>query len=118
MILLQQPALAVAQGLLQLVMQLAEQLVVLAPQLEAIAVQHLPGLGRVGDEGMGLATVEVEGVDPDNLCHPLGKDCQQGVKIPLSQQLLQLLITVLPAQGRKALHLLHPLLYAMSEAVQ
>jgi hypothetical protein len=57
-------------------------------------------------------------VDPDNVCHPLGKDCQQGVKIPLPQQLLYLLIAVLPGQGRKPLHLLYPLLYAMSEAVQ
>jgi hypothetical protein len=98
--------------------QLAEQLLVSSPQLEAIGMQGQPGLGRVRDEGMGLATVELERVDPDNVCHPLGKDCQQGVKIPLPQQLLYLLIAVLPGQGRKPLHLLYPLLYAMSEAVQ
>ena len=91
-ILLQQPSLAVAHGLIQLVLQLAEQLFMLAAQLEAIAMQHLSGLGWVSDEAVRLAAVEVERVDPDNLCHPLGKDCQQGVKIPLPQQLLKLLI--------------------------
>ena len=99
-------------------MQLSEQLLVLAAQLEAVAMQHLPGLGGVGDEAVGLTAVEVERVDPDNLCHPLGKDCQQGVKIPLPQQLLKLLISILPGQRREPLHLLYPLLYAMSEAVQ
>ena len=90
----------------------------LAAQLEAIAMQHLSGLGWVSDEAVRLAAVEVERVDPDNLCHPLGKDCQQGVKIPLPQQLLKLLISILPGQRREPLHLLYPLLDAVSEAVQ
>jgi len=117
-ILLQLPALAIPQGLFQLVLQLAEQLFVLAPQLEAIAVQHQSGLGGARDESVRLAAVEMERMDPDNACHPRGKDCQQGVKISLYQQLLELLIAILAAQGRKPLHLLYPLLYAMSEAVQ
>ena len=88
-----------------------------SPQLETIGMQGQPGLGRVRDEGWGWPAVELEQVDPDNVCHPLGKDCQQGVKIPLPQQLLYLLIAVLPVRA-KPLHLLYPLLYAMSEAVQ
>ncbi|MOA34140.1 hypothetical protein D3C78_1554950 [compost metagenome] len=60
MILLQDPLLAAAHGLLQLVLQLAEPQIVLAAQLEAVAVQHLSGLGRVGDEGVRLAGVKME----------------------------------------------------------
>ncbi|MNP03520.1 hypothetical protein D3C76_954070 [compost metagenome] len=90
----------------------------LAAQLESIAMQHLMGLGRPADEAMGLAAVEMEAMDTDNLCHPLGKDCQQGVKIPLCQQPLEQLLALLAGQRPEPLHLLHPLFDAMPEAIQ
>ncbi len=73
MILLQDPLLAAAQGMFQGVVQLADQLAMLAAQLERVAVQGQVGLGRMLDQGMRLAAVEVQAVDPDNSCRTIGK---------------------------------------------
>ena len=99
-------------------MQQTETLFMLAAQFESIAVQHLPGLVRPGNEVMGLAAVKVEAMDPDNVCHLLGKDCQQAVKIPLCQQQLEQLLAILVGRWPEPLYLLNPLSDALPEAIQ
>lgn len=52
-------------------------------------------------------------MDPDNRSRPIGKGCQQGAKIPLHQQQLELLGVILVGQRSESLQLRHPLLHAM-----
>ena len=67
---------------------------------------------------MGLATIEVETVDPDNSCRTIGKSCQQTAEIALPQQLLEQLVAFNAGQRREPLHLANPLLDAMAKAIK
>jgi len=105
--------------------QQAEQLMVLhqypllaTAQLERIVVQVEGGQRRVLDQHMGLATIEVETVDPDNSCRTIGKSCQQTAEIALPQQLLEQLVAFNAGQRREPLHLANPLLDAMAKAIK
>ena len=100
------------------VVQLADQLAMLAAQLERVAVQGQAGLGRMLDQGMRLAAVEVQAVDPDNSCRTIGKGCQQAAEVHLHQQQLEQLVAILTGQRREPLHLANPLLDAMSQTIQ
>ncbi|BCS48772.1 hypothetical protein JUNP479_1455 [Aeromonas jandaei] len=90
----------------------------LAAQLEQVAVQVEGGHRWVLDQYMGVATVHIETVDPDNFCRSIGKSCQQAAELVLPQQLLQQLIAFYAGQGREPLHLANPLLDAMAKAIE